>query len=239
MIPAPARRSGAQRCWSVIYAPGLSGTLPGPGTEIDGVVIESVAVRRGLGAISRRPHTRQPRRRSPPWSSPRRRARARRRRRPSGIPGDRPWEGRRGHAAAGSGPAPSWRAGGRRGRRPGAVAAAIALGGGSGESSGDGVGEDGSGEGRAADAGAPAAHSTAAELPESNLTANPSFESDLFDWEPFNSDIERVDSPDAPDGSAVAQASLTAAQTEYAIDDSPDSVDASTQGQHAQRGSPG
>jgi hypothetical protein len=39
-----------------------------------------------------------------------------------------------------------------------------------------------------------------------------------------------VEADDAPDGSYVAQVSLSGSETEYAIDDSPDSVDASTQG---------
>ena len=103
----------------------------------------------------------------------------------------------------------------------GAVVAAIALGGG-----GDGGGkksDDGGG------GGGTAATQTAA-IPEANVTANPSFESDLSNWDSFNIDLERVEADDAPDGSAVAQVSVSGSATEYAIDDSPDSVESSTQG---------
>ena len=102
--------------------------------------------------------------------------------------------------------APSWRR---------SCSAAAAMAGGIGDTSGDGGGT---------------AATQTATIPESNVTANPSFESDLSNWDSFNIDLERVEADDAPDGSAVAQVSLTGSETEYAIDDSPDSVDSSTKG---------
>jgi len=104
----------------------------------------------------------------------------------------------------------------------GAVVAALAFGG--GDDGGGGKKSDDGGGG-----GGSAATQTAA-IPESKLTANPSFESDLSNWDSFNIGLERVEADDAPDGSAVAQVSLTGSETEYAIDDSPDSVDSSTNG---------
>jgi hypothetical protein len=101
------------------------------------------------------------------------------------------------------------------------VVAAIALSGG---------GDDGQNTSGDGGGGGTAATPAAATIPESNLTANPSFESDLSDWDSFNIDLERVEADDAPDGDYVAQVSLSGSETEYAIDDSPDSVDASTQG---------
>jgi hypothetical protein len=98
-----------------------------------------------------------------------------------------------------------------------AVVAAIALGGG---------GDNGGG----GDKGGGSAATPTAAIPESNLTANPSFESDLANWDSFNIDLARVKADDAPDGSYVAQVSHGGSETEYAIDDSPDSVDSSTQG---------
>jgi hypothetical protein len=106
----------------------------------------------------------------------------------------------------------------------GAVVAAIALGGG-----GDDGGGNGDKSGDSGGGGGAAATQTAA-IPESNLTANPSFESDLSNWDNFNTKLARVEADDAPDGSAVAQVSLSGSQTEYAIDDSPDSVESSTAG---------
>ena len=104
----------------------------------------------------------------------------------------------------------------------GAVVAAIALSGG---------GDGGGGADKGADGGGGAATSQASTtIPEGNLTANPSFESDLSNWDSFNIDLERVEADDAPDGSYVAQVSLSGSETEYAIDDTPDSVDSSTQG---------
>ncbi len=106
----------------------------------------------------------------------------------------------------------------------GAVVAAIALAGG-----GDGAGAGDKGADGGADGGA-ATSQASTTIPESNLTANPSFESDLSSWDSFNIDLERVEADDAPDGSYVAQVSLSGSETEYAVDDSPDSVDSSTQG---------
>ncbi len=103
----------------------------------------------------------------------------------------------------------------------GAVVAAIALAGG-----GDGGDKGGDGGG----GGGASATQTAATIPEANVTANPSFESDLSNWDSFNIEPERVEAGDAPDGSHVAQVSLSGSETEYAIDDSPDSIDSSTQG---------
>ena len=102
----------------------------------------------------------------------------------------------------------------------GAVVAALVLGGGG----------DGGGNGDTSGDGGGTAATQTATIPESNVTANPSFESDLSNWDSFNIDLERVEADDAPDGSAVAQVSLTGSETEYAIDDSPDSVDSSTKG---------
>jgi hypothetical protein len=101
--------------------------------------------------------------------------------------------------------------------------AAIALGGGGGDGGG---GDDKGG----ADNGGGTAATQTTTIPEGNLTANPSFESDLSNWDSFNIDLERVEADDAPDGDYVAQVSLSGAETEYAVDDSPDSVDSSTQG---------
>ncbi len=99
----------------------------------------------------------------------------------------------------------------------GAVVAALALGGGDGDG-----GKQGGGGGGGA--------TQTAEIPKSNLTSNPSFESGLANWDEFNIDIGRVEADDAPDGSYVAQVSLTGSKTEYAIDDSPDSVESSKKG---------
>ncbi len=97
----------------------------------------------------------------------------------------------------------------------GAVIAALAL------VLGGGGGDDGGGG---------SAATQTATIPEANVTANPSFESDLANWDSFNIDLERVTADDAPDGSHVARVSLSGSGTEYAIDDSPDSVESSTKG---------
>ena len=111
----------------------------------------------------------------------------------------------------------------------GAVVAAIALAGG-GDGGGGGGGGDKGADGGGGGGGGTAATQTAATIPEANVTANPSFESDLSNWDSFNIDLERVEADDAPDGSYVAQVSHGGSETEYAIDDSPDSVDSSTKG---------
>jgi hypothetical protein len=108
-----------------------------------------------------------------------------------------------------------------------AVVAALALGGGG----------DGGDKGGPADAdtlSAPASSSSSgqtAAIPEANLTANPSFERDLAGWDDFNTALQRVEAADAPDGDHVAQVTVTGSATEYAIDDSPDSVEASASGE--------
>jgi serine/threonine protein kinase len=66
-----------------------------------------------------------------------------------------------------------------------------------------------------------------ADIPSDNLTSNPSFEDDLSGWDQFNSKLSRVDAAHAPDGTHVAHVALTGSETEYAIDDSPDSVESS------------
>ncbi|MEA2142469.1 MAG: hypothetical protein QOI64_899 [Solirubrobacteraceae bacterium] len=72
--------------------------------------------------------------------------------------------------------------------------------------------------------------SAASAIPESNLTKNPSFESDLSNWDSSHSRLARVQAPDAPDGTHVARVRLVGGATEYAIDDVPDSVQSSVKG---------
>src|SRR3954454_1519260 len=65
----------------------------------------------------------------------------------------------------------------------------------------------------------------AAAIPAGNLTGNPSFESDVADWDHFQSKITRERVADAPDGSYVARVTATS-PGEYSIDDEPDTVEA-------------
>lgn len=69
-----------------------------------------------------------------------------------------------------------------------------------------------------------------AVIPASNLTSNPSFESETWGWDSFRSEIARVPATDAPDGGHVARVTLAGSSGEYAIDDDPDTVGASVQG---------
>ena len=108
-----------------------------------------------------------------------------------------------------------------------AVAGAIAL-------SGGGGGDKGAGGGSAKSANTTPADTSSeqatADIPSDNLTANPSFEDDTSNWDRFNSELSSVDESNAPDGTRVARVALTGSETEYAIDDSPDSVESSKKG---------
>jgi serine/threonine protein kinase len=113
-----------------------------------------------------------------------------------------------------------------------AVAGAIALSGGGGGGGGGDKGAGGSASStdtttNAADTGSDQA---TADIPSNNLTSNPSFEDNTAGWDRFNSELSSVDEPNAPDGTHVARVALTGSETEYAIDDSPDSVKSSTKG---------
>ncbi len=128
-------------------------------------------------------------------------------------------------------PAPRARAARRRGRLALAAGVLVAAAG-AGAIALSGGGDDG---GATADTTTPttatsAAADSAAAIPDGNATANPSFEDDLSGWDHFNSDLTRIADSHAPDGKYVARVALTGSETEYAIDDTPDSVQSSTKG---------
>jgi serine/threonine-protein kinase len=76
----------------------------------------------------------------------------------------------------------------------------------------------------------PAATAVAVTIPSGNLTANPSFEADQKSWDVSGSQISRLRAVDAPDGDYAIRVAQSGPAGEYAIDDSPDSVDQSVAG---------
>ena len=68
-------------------------------------------------------------------------------------------------------------------------------------------------------------------IPAGNLTENPSFERNTAGWDVFRSDLTREEAADAPDGDHVVRVTLAASPGEYSIDDDPETVRSSRQGQ--------
>ena len=68
-------------------------------------------------------------------------------------------------------------------------------------------------------------------IPAGNLTENPSFEQNTAAWDVFRSDLAREEAADAPDGDYVVRVTLAASPGEYSIDDDPETVRSSRQGQ--------
>jgi serine/threonine protein kinase len=77
----------------------------------------------------------------------------------------------------------------------------------------------------------PTGGSGSATIPAGNLTSNPSFESDTSGWGVFNSELARERASDAPDGRHVVRVSLVGSPDEYTIDDEPETVGSSREGQ--------
>jgi serine/threonine protein kinase len=69
-----------------------------------------------------------------------------------------------------------------------------------------------------------------AAIPAGNLTGNPSFEQDTSGWDFSGSDITREKASDAPDGESVARVTAAGPQTDYSIDDDPETVSSSSAG---------
>jgi hypothetical protein len=87
-------------------------------------------------------------------------------------------------------------------------------------------GDDGGQSPTAGDGGGPAT----AAIPAGNLTGNPSFEQDTSGWDFSGSDITREEASDAPDGENVARVTAAGPQTDYSIDDDPETVSSSREG---------
>ena len=66
-----------------------------------------------------------------------------------------------------------------------------------------------------------------AEIPEGNLTSNPSFEQNTDGWGLFQATLTREPADDAPDGEYVARVTLAGEPSEYSIDDDPDVLETS------------
>jgi hypothetical protein len=81
------------------------------------------------------------------------------------------------------------------------------------------------------EAGAGQEAGAADPLPAGNLTGNPSFERSVDGWDVFRSELGREQVPDAPDGEHVVRVSLIESPGEYSIDDDPETVGSSRQGQ--------
>lgn len=71
---------------------------------------------------------------------------------------------------------------------------------------------------------------TGAKFGSANLVTNPSFETDLSDWEGWQSSLTRIALADAPDGDYVVRVTRTAG-TSYTVDDNPATVASTTGGQ--------
>jgi serine/threonine protein kinase len=67
-------------------------------------------------------------------------------------------------------------------------------------------------------------------IPAANLTKNPSFERDKSGWDVFESEVTRERASDAPHGETVARVTLTGAPGEYSIDDDPETVRSTGEG---------
>ena len=65
------------------------------------------------------------------------------------------------------------------------------------------------------------------EIPEGNLTSNPSFEENTDGWGPFEATLAREPADDAPNGEYVARVTLAGEPSEYSIDDDPDVLETS------------
>jgi serine/threonine protein kinase len=87
-------------------------------------------------------------------------------------------------------------------------------------------GDDGGQSPTAGDGGGPAT----AAIPAGNLTSNPSFEQDTSGWDFSGSDITRDQASDAPDGESVARVTAAGTETDYSIDDDPETVSSSSEG---------
>jgi uncharacterized caspase-like protein len=90
---------------------------------------------------------------------------------------------------------------------------------------GDG-GRDGGGDGSRNAPNKP----SAATIPAGNLTANPSFESDLSGWDVEDSRLSRERASDAPDGDYVVRVSALTSSGLSSLDDFPDTVESSVEG---------
>jgi Protein kinase domain len=67
-------------------------------------------------------------------------------------------------------------------------------------------------------------------IPAANLTTNPSFERGTAGWDVFESEITRERASDAPHGETVVRVTLTGAPGEYTIDDDPETVSSTGEG---------
>jgi hypothetical protein len=88
-------------------------------------------------------------------------------------------------------------------------------------------GNDGGGGGSGAESGGGAG----SPIPAGNLTTNPSFESGTTGWDVSTADIKTEAAADAPDGEHVVRVSAQTPAGDFAIDDSPDTVQSSVAGQ--------
>ncbi|HMN97907.1 MAG TPA: PKD domain-containing protein, partial [Miltoncostaeaceae bacterium] len=69
-----------------------------------------------------------------------------------------------------------------------------------------------------------------AVIPAGNLTANPSFESDANKWSCFHCTLTRSAAADSPNGNQIAVITMGSGWTSMALDDSPDTIGATTAG---------
>ena len=67
-------------------------------------------------------------------------------------------------------------------------------------------------------------------IPAGNLTTNPSFESDTAGWDVSTATIATEPAADAPDGEHVVRARALTPGGDFAIDDSPDTIQSSIAG---------
>jgi hypothetical protein len=67
-------------------------------------------------------------------------------------------------------------------------------------------------------------------IPAGNLTTNPSFESDTAGWDVSTATITTERTPDAPDGEHVVRVRALTPGGDFAIDDSPDTIQSSVAG---------
>jgi len=85
------------------------------------------------------------------------------------------------------------------------------------------VGDGGGGDGGGSDGGE-------SPIPAANLTTNPSFESDTAGWDVSTATITTERAADAPDGEHVVRVRALTAGGDFAIDDSPDTIQSSVAG---------
>jgi hypothetical protein len=92
------------------------------------------------------------------------------------------------------------------------------------------LGGDGDGDGGGGASGNATGKPSAAVIPAANLTANPSFESDLAGWDVEASRLSRERASDAPDGDYVVRVSAPTSSGDSTIDDRPDTIETSVEG---------